>query len=93
MTIDRLGPVDPVAKLNKTHKAERTEKTGKADSINLSSEARKSEILFAIAEEVKATPDIRMDKVEAARARLKDPAYMDKALNAVAGSIVDLFGV
>jgi negative regulator of flagellin synthesis FlgM len=93
MTIDRLGPVDPVAKLNKTHKAEKPESAGKADSISLSSEAIKSEILFAIAEEVKATPDIRMDKVEAARARINDPAYMDKALDQVAGRIVDLFGV
>ena len=42
MTIDRIGPVDPLNRYNKTEKTVRAEAKGKSDSIDVSMEAKKS---------------------------------------------------
>ena len=93
MTIDRLGPVDPVAKYNKTAKTEKAANTP-TDSVNVSEEARKQAALQQMAEAVRETPDIRMDRVEEVKAKLQDPNYInDTVLESVADSILDVFGV
>ncbi len=94
MTIDRLGPVDPVAKYNKTNKSARVSRRTPVDSVAVSEEARKQAALQQISDAVRSTPDVRMDRVEAVRARLQDPNYInDAVLDSVAGSIMDVFGI
>ena len=94
MTIDRLGPVDPVAKYNKTGKPTKVVKQALADSVAVSEEARNSAALQQTADIVRSTPDVRMDRVEEVKAKLKDPNYInDKVVEAVADSLMDVFGI
>ena len=94
MTIDRLGPVDPVANYNKTKKPGKVTEKTPADTVAVSEEARRSAALQQTADIVRATPDIRMDRVEEVKARLEDPNYInDAVVEAVADSLMDVFGV
>ena len=94
MTIERLGPVDPVSKFNKTDKASRPEKKSKADSINVSDEAKSMGELYKATENVKLSPDIRQDKIDEIKEKLKDPSYIsEKVIESVAESVMDLFDI
>lgn len=92
MTIERLGPIDPVSKFNKTEKSSRTEKRDETDSITVSSEAKTLGELYQVAESVKLTPDIRMDRVREVKEKLKDPNYLSgKVIESVADRLMQLF--
>lgn len=94
MTIDRLGPVDPVAKFNKAKQSERTQKQQKTDSVSFSQEAKNLGEIYKATETVKNAADVRMDRVNEVKEKLKDPNYIDnKIVESVADSIMDLFGV
>ena len=94
MTIDRLGPVDPVAKYNKAGKPAKVTKQAPADTVAVSEEARRSAALQQTADVVRATPDVRMDRVEEVKAKLQDPDYInDTVVEALADRLLDVFGV
>ena len=94
MTIDKLGPIDPVSKFNKTNKTDRKDKTSKSDSVNISSDAKNMSEVYKAIEEVKLSPDIRLEKIEEIKKKLQDPNYIDqKVLESVADSIMDSFGI
>ena len=94
MTIERLGPVDPVAKFNKNGKTTRPEKKSKSDSINVSDEAKSMGELYKATETVKQAPDVRQDRIDEVKEKLKDPSYIDdKVLESVADSVMDLFKI
>lgn len=93
MRIDKLAGVDQYAKIEKTRSRAKVEKQAKSDSISVSSQAVKNAELYAVAEAVKATPDIRMDRINEVKERMADPNYIEKALDDVAGRIVDMFGI
>ena len=94
MTIERLGPVDPIRKYNKTEPVQRTDARGDADSIQLSSEAKvRSELLQAI-DQARDIPDIRQDRVAEVRQKLEDPSYInDRIVEAVADEILSVFDI
>lgn len=94
MTIDRIGPVDPLSRFNKTEKTVRSELKEKTDSIDVSSEAKKSAELLQTMESVKLAPDVREDRIAEVKARLQDPNYInDTVVNSVADKLMDLFGI
>jgi len=94
MTIDRLGPVDPLSRYNKTEKTVRIENKEKADSVDVSLEAKKSAELFQAMESVKTAPDVREDRIAEVKAKLQDPNYInDTVVNSVADKLMDLFGI
>ncbi len=94
MTIDRLGPVDPVAKYNKANKPAKTAKSAPTDTVAVSDEARRQAALQQTADIVRAAPDVRMDRVAEVKAKLQDPNYInDKVIESLADSILDVFGV
>lgn len=94
MTIEGLGPVDPVSKYNKTEKPEKTAKSEKKDSINVSAEAKSMGELYKAAESVKASPDIRQDRIDEVKEKLKDPSYInDRVIETVADNIMDMFNI
>ncbi len=94
MTIERLGPVDPIQQYNKSDKVNKPQKTQSADSITVSDEAKlRSEIMQAI-EMARDVPDIRQDRVEEVRAKLQDPSYIDdRVVDMVADEILSAFGI
>lgn len=89
MTIDRLNPLDPIQP-KKPSGAARADRTSGNDSVSLSSEAVVKAELFKALELARAAPDIRMDRVAEAKAKLEDPDYInDTILNATADRILD----
>ena len=94
MTIKGLGPVDPINKINKTNKTAKAAKTEKTDSVDVSQEAKNLGEIYKVSEQVKASPEIRLERIEEVKEKLKDPNYInDKVLDSVADSILDSFGI
>jgi len=94
MTIERLGPVDPVSKVNKTENTSKIVKKDKADSINFSDEARNMGEIYKATENVRKSPDVRMDRVEEVKKKLEDPSYInDTVVENVAEKVMDMFGL
>jgi negative regulator of flagellin synthesis FlgM len=92
MTIDRLGPIDPVQKFNKADKTQHAPRAAEKDSIALSDEARIRAEMLEAAEVVKSGNDVRMDRVEEVKRKLEDPSYIDqRVLETVAERIIDVF--
>ncbi|MBN1798448.1 MAG: flagellar biosynthesis anti-sigma factor FlgM [Spirochaetales bacterium] len=92
MTIEGIGPIDPITKYNKTGKPEKVDKGKKADSINVSEEARSKAEIYQAAETAKNAQEIRWDRVEEVKQKLEDPNYIsDKVIEAVAEKIMDQF--
>ena len=92
MTIDRLGPIDPVSRYAKAGKATRPEKKEASDSISFSEEGKMKAELYKVVESVKTAPDVRLDKVAEVKKKLEDPNYInDKIVADVADRIIDLF--
>ncbi len=93
MTIDRLGSIDPLSKMNKTGKAEKPVKSEAKDTVSVSDEARNLSEIYRAAEMVKSSPDIRMDRVEEVRQKLQDPDYINSKIDEVADRIMESFGL
>jgi negative regulator of flagellin synthesis FlgM len=93
MTIDRLGPIDPLSKLNKAEKTDKAVKTDAKDTISVSDEAKNLGEIYRATEIVKASPDVRMDRVEEVKQKLQDPGYIDSKIEAVADRLMDSFGL
>jgi negative regulator of flagellin synthesis FlgM len=94
MNIERLGPVEPVSKLNKNSKTQKPGKAEQKDSVNISSDAKTMGEVYKITEQVKAGSDIRWDRVEEVKKKLEDPNYINKTVvESVADSIMDLFEI
>lgn len=94
MTIEGLGPIDPLSKYNKTEKTTKPVKKDKTDSIDVSAEAKSMGELYNIAEKVKQSPDIRADKVAEVKEKLKDPSYIsDKIVDSVAEKLMEMFNI
>ncbi len=94
MTIERMGPIDPIQKFNKTEKVNKPSVDRSGDSISVSEEAKlRSEMMQAV-EQVRDLPDIRQDRVDAVKARLEDPSYIDeRVLDVVADQIMSVFDI
>lgn len=93
MTIDRLGPIDPLSKLNKTEKTGKAVKPEAKDTVSVSDEAKNMGEIYRATELAKASPDIRMDRVEEVKQKLQDPNYIDSKVEEVADRIMDVFGL
>ena len=94
MTIERLGPVDPIAKYKSASKTTRTSYVQGKDSIDVSEEAKAKAELLRMTEIVKNSDDIREDRIAEVKKRLEDPDYInDSVKGLVAGRIMDMFGV
>lgn len=93
MTIERLGPVDPVQRYSQTEKTQRAAKP-ENDSVDFSEEARVKAELFQITEQVRKAPDVRADRVEEVKRKLEDPNYIDDVVEEhVAEQIMDMFSL
>jgi len=94
MTIERLGPVDPIQNYNKAEKVNKPTAKSEGDSISVSEEARvRSEIMQAV-EQARSIPDIRQDRVAEVRQKLEDPSYIDqRVVEMVADEIMSAFDI
>lgn len=94
MNVERLGPLEPVAKQNKAKRSAKPVKKGGADSINISQDAKSMGEVYKAGEMVKAAPDVRIDRINEVKEKLQDPSYIDdKIVKSVADSVMDMFGL
>ncbi|GHV83413.1 hypothetical protein AGMMS50212_07530 [Spirochaetia bacterium] len=92
MTIDRVGPLDPIQPGKSGNRIGHVEKKSSGDSVNISAEARqKADFLHAF-EIVSAAPvpGVRADRIAELKAKINDPAYItETVLNGTVDSIID----
>ncbi len=94
MMIDRLGGIDPLKNVQNTQKTHRVKETAQPDSINVSEEARERAEVFYAMEAAASSPDVRTERVTEVMDKIKDPAYVDKAVvDIVADRLLDVFGI
>lgn len=94
MTIERLGPVNPISRYNKMSKTSKSADVRPKDSVNVSEEARMQAEILKVTEELKQTDDVRLDRIEAVKKKLEDPNYIDNAVvDTVADRLMDVFGL
>ncbi|MCD6397222.1 MAG: flagellar biosynthesis anti-sigma factor FlgM [Spirochaetaceae bacterium] len=94
MNINGLGPIDPISKQNKNNNISKPAALGEKDSIRISSDAKAMAEVYNATETVKASADVRMDRIEEVREKLKDPSYIDnKVVESVADSVMEMFGL
>lgn len=90
MTIDRLGPVDPLQNARKSTRAERSSHIDGSDSVSLSKEAKEKGEAFMAYEIARSSEEVRADKVAMLKQKIDDPAYIDDAvLSMTADRIID----
>jgi negative regulator of flagellin synthesis FlgM len=94
MTIDRIGPLDPIQPGKKPGRANQANEAAQTDSISISSEAIEKAEFYRAMDMVKAAPDVRADRIAEVQAKINDPSYINETvLNATADRIIDaLFG-
>jgi len=94
MNINSLGQINSVTNQSKASKVSKTVDAGKTDSIKISNDAKAMAEVYTASETVKASPDVRMDRIAEVQEKLKDPSYIDnKIIESVADSVMDLFGL
>ena len=94
MTIDRIGPIDPIQPGKKPGRANQVNENPITDSISISSKAQQKAELYRIQELAAAAPEIRADRVAELKEKINDPSYLnDKVMNETADRLIDaLFG-
>lgn len=93
MVIDKIGNINNITEPKSTKSVSKAKETKKADSIQISSEAKIAAENARYVQIVKDTPDIRMEKVKDIKARIQDGSYNnfsdDKILEMVAEKIAN----
>jgi negative regulator of flagellin synthesis FlgM len=94
MTIDRVGPIDPIQPGKRPGKTGQVQDSPKSDSIDISSEAQEKSELLRVQKLAEAAPDVRLEKVAELKEKINDPSYInDSVVNATANKLLDsLFG-
>lgn len=94
MTIERLGPVDPVQRYSQTDKTNARTSKPENDSVSFSDEAKVKAEMLRLSEQVKQTADVRADRVAEVKRKLEDPNYIDnRVVEHVAEQIMDMFNL
>lgn len=94
MTIERLGPIDPVSKFNTPEKNQKAAETQGKDSVAFSDEAKLRAELLKATENVRKSPDIRQDRIDEVKKKLEDPNYINNTvISGVADRIMELFDI
>ena len=94
MTIDRIGPIDPIPPGKKPGRSSQVSSGEKTDSIMFSREAVEKGDLYHTIELAAAAPDVRLDRIAELKEKINDPSYLnDTLLKATADKIMDAFGL
>ena len=90
MTIDRIGPIDPIQPGKKPGHTGQVRVTQGADSISISSEAQAKAELLRIQQMAAAAEDVRAERIAELKEKINDPAYInDTIINATANKLID----
>ncbi len=94
MSIERLGPIDPIQRFNQANKAAKPQAKPGTDSVSFSDEARLKAELYQLSEQVRSVSEVRADRIAEVKRKLEDPNYInDTVIESVADRIMDSFGI
>ena len=94
MTIEKVGPLEPIQPAKKPGINNRVNENPTKDSIVLSSEALEKGDFYQAVELVSTAPDARADRIEELRNKINDPSYInDIVLQGTADNIMEAFGL
>jgi negative regulator of flagellin synthesis FlgM len=90
MTVNRIGHLEPIPPGKKPGRSEQVGGNDKADSINLSTEAKQQAERYQVLELIKSAPDLDDVRIAELRQKIDDPAYLnEKVINATAENILN----
>jgi negative regulator of flagellin synthesis FlgM len=93
MTVDRIGHLEPIQPGKKPGRSESVRGSDRADSIDLSSEAKEKAEMYQVVELIKSVPEVDEARIVELRAKINDPAYLnDRVIRATADNIMSAFG-
>ena len=94
MTVERIGPMDPIQPGNKPGKSDQLRGGDRTDTISLSLEAKEKAELYQVVELIKSAPELDDIQIAALREKINDPAYLnERTISATADRIMDAFGL
>jgi negative regulator of flagellin synthesis FlgM len=90
MTVDRIGPVEPIQPGKKPGRNENVGGRDRTDTISLSTEAKEKAEMYQVLELIKSAPELDDARIAELREKIDDPAYLnDRVINATADKILD----
>jgi negative regulator of flagellin synthesis FlgM len=94
MTIDRVGPIDPIQPGKRPEKTGQVHDSPKSDSVSISSEAHERAELLRTQELAAAAQDVRPERVAELKEKINDPSYINESvITNTANKLIDaLFG-
>jgi negative regulator of flagellin synthesis FlgM len=75
MVIDKIGNINNIIEPKKSNPVASAKETKKKDSIEISSEGKKAAEASKVAQVVKDSPDIRIDRVQAIKEQIANGSY------------------
>lgn len=90
--IDKLKGIEPLEQNNKTQRVRQPEKVKQSDSISISPESQRMAEAYLAKRIAMDAPDVREDKIAEMKLKFQDPTYMDRALDDLAGKLLNILG-
>jgi negative regulator of flagellin synthesis FlgM len=75
MVIDKIGNINNIIEPKKSNPVTSTKETKKKDSVQISSEAKNAAEVSKLAQIVKDTPDIRIERIKEIKAQIANGTY------------------
>jgi len=88
MTVDRIGPIEPLSPGRKTGKSEKLGGNEKADTIILSEQAMAQAERYQVLELIKSAPETDEARIVELRQKMDDPSYVNDRIEATADKIL-----
>jgi len=88
MTVDRIGPIEPLSPGKKTGKSEKLGGNEKADTIMLSEQAMAQAERYQVLELIKSAPETDEARIVELRQKMDDPSYIRDRIDATADKIL-----
>ncbi|MCG8570290.1 MAG: flagellar biosynthesis anti-sigma factor FlgM [Spirochaetes bacterium] len=93
MSIDKIGSINNYNDYSKINKTRKPQNVKASDSVSISQEASSLAENKKIMDIVNSTPDIRTDKVEAAKQNINSSDYVnDQVVDEIADKLLKSFG-
>ena len=90
MTVDRIGPIEPLQPGKKPGRAESVRGSDRTDSINLSSEALEKSEKYQVVELIRSAQETSEARIVELREKINDPSYINEQIvKATADKIMD----
>ena len=95
MVVERISQTPQVQQLAKQSAPKKSaDAKSSSDHVEISSSAKQAQVMAAVARAIRNTPDVRLDRVQAASERVKNGDYVsDKVVEQTAEKILESLGI